>query len=465
MKADDIHISDFDFLTVTSLEIDREIGEHATARLSGYIDDENVREYQIRVLEHRWVTVTAKDGTGGRTILMTGMIAGFSFDLEPYTTRMTLILKSGTFLMDGAEHFRSFQNTGTAYMDVFHRINQSYDPVGIIGEECIQTAPIDFLLQYKETDWRFIKRIASHFGLMITPAITRAGAFYYVGNSYYATYHLLAPTSLRINKRVDTFMKQGANAEGSPYEQDYMEYQITVREIYDLWDKLVIGNEGGHICRIHSEYRRGELLHTYFLRPAGGMKVKRVFHEEQSGCSFQATVSQVMQDMVQIILVGDEHTGQDISRWFPYSTGYSSPDGPGWYCMPEIGDQVRLQIPDSMEEHGYVISAVHRKTGNARKNPEHKSLKTRYGKELLFTPESLEMTNNHGMSIKITDGEGIQIVSNQDISIISGGTMTLSSETASLMIAGTERVEIKQGGAGLHLEEDVTFTGGKFRIQ
>ena len=133
--------------------------------------------------------------------------------------------------------------------------------------------------------------------------------------------------------------------------------------------------------------------------------------------------------------------------------------------MPEVGDRVRLQIPDHIEEHGYVISAVHMDTKDDRKVPDHKSFKTRYGKELLFTPDSLELTNHQGMSIIIKDGEGIQVISDKDISIMAGGNMTISSQDASLIIAGTESVDIRQGGAGLHIDNDIIFSGGKFRIQ
>lgn len=84
----------------------------------------------------------------------------------------------------------------------------------------------------------------------------------------------------------------------------------------------------------------------------------------------------------------------------------------------------------------------------------------------MFTPDSVELTNHQGMSIKIKDGEGIQIVSSQDIFISSEGTVTLSSKDDSLMIAGTDNVDIRQGeSAGLHIDKDITFSGGKFRIQ
>lgn len=133
--------------------------------------------------------------------------------------------------------------------------------------------------------------------------------------------------------------------------------------------------------------------------------------------------------------------------------------------MPEPGDRVRLQMPDCMEENSYIISSVHMDTKNGRKLPDHKSFRTKYGKELLFTPESLELTNNQGMAVRIVDGEGIQITSDKDISIIAGGNMTISSQNDALIVAGTESVDIRQGGAGLHIDENIVFSGGKFRIQ
>lgn len=465
MKADRILISNFDFLTLESLEIDRAVGEHATATITGYIRDSDVEAYRWKVLERIWVTITAEDEGRNTRNLMTGLVAGFSLEPQPHATQLTLILKSGTYLMDAAVHFRSFQNTGVTYLDVLNAINQTYGEAGVKVEESLETTPIDFLLQYKETDWEFIRRIASRFGLAVTPAIVREGAFYYVGSANYSTYSMPEFTSCSVSKHVGSFMTHGVNGLGPLMEQDYLEYQIQSRDIYDLWDRLMLGNEGGYVCRIRSGYRHGELTHTYTLRPMNGMRVMKISNECQTGSSFQAEVKEVKQDMVRIELTGDENAGQEIVRWFPYSTGYSSPDGSGWYCMPEPGDRVRLQIPDQTEEHGYVISSVHMETGKDRKNPDHKSFKTKYGKELLFTPDSLELTNNQGMSIRIKDGEGIQIISSKDISITSGGNITLSSEEASLVIAGKERVDIKQGGAGLSMDKDITFTGGKFRIQ
>ncbi len=416
MKADKIHISHFHFLTLESLEIDRMAGEHATAAVCGTIRDGDVEEYRNLVTEKIWVHITAEDENGGRKILMTGMIAGFSLEKQPHVSVLKLVLKSGTYLMDGAVHFRSFQNGEMGYLDVLKAVNRTYGDNGVIAEDSLEER-VDFLLQYRETDWEFVKRIASRYGLAVTPAVGREGVFYYVGNRHFHTYALPSGTVCHDCKYVGTFMRHGANGFGTLREQDYMEYQVCIREIYDLWDFLTLGNQGGHVYRIQSRYRQGELWNTYSMRPAGGMRVLPVFHEGRSGCSFRAEVRAVMQDRVQVALEGDENGGQEITRWFPYSTGYSSPDGAGWYCMPEVGDSVRLQVPDHMEEHAYVISAVHMDTDGGRKIPDHKSFKTKYGKELLFTPDSLELTNHQGMWIKIVDGEGIEIVSDKDMRV------------------------------------------------
>lgn len=464
MKANKIQVSYFDYIAITELEIDQKIGEHAEARIRGSIRDKDVEEYRKLLTQKIWVSIIAEDEQGGKRTLMTGVIAGFSLESLQHVYTLELRLKSGTYLMDGRTHFRSFQDQSITCLNVMEMLNETYGESGIVAEGSVSTA-VDFLLQYRETDWEFIKRVASRFGLAVTPEVAREGVYYYVGNLQYATYEMDEVLDCQSGKYIDAFMQNGANGTGSLKELDYIEYRLSIREIYGLWDFLVAKGQSGHVYRIHSEYTQGEMIHTYWLRPSNGLKVLQVFNESQQGCAFAAEIKAVKQDKVQITLLDDENGGQNITRWFPYSTGYSSPDGAGWYCMPEIGDQVRLQIPDVEEASGYVISAVHMDTDNGRKIPDHKSFKTRYGKELLFTPNSLELTNNQGMSVKIVDEEGIQIVSDKDITIVAGGSMTISSQEDSLIVAGTESVDIRQSGAGLHMQEDITFTGGKFRIQ
>lgn len=465
MKTEKIRVSHFDFIAMKEVEIDRVIGDHAYAKVTGYIADDDVEEYRSKLVSDLWVTITANDENGESKVLMTGVIAGFSLERQQHINILTLELMSGTYLMDRTAHFRTFQTAENTYLDAINQINRNYEKAYAFADGSIETTPYHFLMQYQETDWKFVKRIASYLGLPVTPSVVREGAAYYIGYVPHPAYKLTGGTHYTVKKQIDAFMCQASNGEGTLSEKDYMVYTITVKDIFDLWDSISFEHGSGYVYKIHSEYIQEELVHTYELCALKRLNAALIVNEQLAGCSFEAIVQEVKQDKVRVTVLQDENTAQDITKWFPYSTGYSSPDGPAWYCMPEPGDFVRLQLPDEREDNGYIISAVHKETENDRKNPDHKSFKTKYGKELLFTPKTVELTNHQGMSIKIIDGEGIQIRSSKDITIESGGNLNLSSENASLMIAGSQKVDVRQGGAGLHMEEDITFSGGKFRIQ
>lgn len=155
---------------------------------------------------------------------------------------------------------------------------------------------------------------------------------------------------------------------------DMTELIITDREICQIGDWMPYNGNNYYIYRIFTDYLNGECIHTYHLRKKEAVRPLPMPHESVTGCAFDAVVTGVQRDRVQVKIAGDEWKAQDGKKWFLYSTVYSSPDGTGWYCMPEEGDSVRLYVPDR-EENSFVMSAVHRQTDAARQNPEYKSLR------------------------------------------------------------------------------------------
>ena len=190
------------------------------------------------------------------------------------------------------------------------------------------------------------------------------------------------------------------------------------------------------------------------------------FQEEMTGCTLSATVTAVKEDKVQIVIKEDENMQQEPVVWYPYATVYSTPDGTGWYCMPEPGDRVRLTVPEKWEKEAFVTSSVHVETDSAdRKNPDHKVFKSKYGKEVRFTPDSIVITNNQGNRIEMTDAEGIHIVSAHSVVLEAQEDMTITSNAGSLLVAGASSVSFKQKGTSIELENDISFVGGNLKIQ
>jgi len=466
MRECRIEITEFEFLSILSLTIDVEINKHACAIITGLISDENAAAYREKLTQDVWTRISAIDENKQSTDVMNGIVAGFSMESFPHRTILTLKIMSGTWLMDCETHFRTFQNPNLSYEQVMEVIGKGYTDSYFAGISAIKSPIGGLLLQYLETDWEFIRRIASHFGSYITPSVAHTGAVYYVG-AMETSGVVKTPinTPFTANKRVGDFMRNSSSGLGSLSEYDYLEFKFQTRDIYNLWDQISLDCYTGYICKIHSEYIGNELIHTYFLRSEQGMAFIPAFNNRHTGCSFDAVIREVKQDVVRIDVTDDENVSQDETIWFPYSTVYSTPDGPGWYCMPEIGDQVRLHIPDEREQNAYVISAVHKGNSPDRQNPDHKSIKTIYGKELLMTPELIKLTNNNGLSIELDDGAGIKIISDKEILIQAASNITITSEEASMTVSGSDSVNMVQGGASVRLDDDIAFTGAKFRIE
>lgn len=134
--------------------------------------------------------------------------------------------------------------------------------------------------------------------------------------------------------------------------------------------------------------------------------------------------------------------------------------------MPEPGDAVRLSIPQKEERDAFVVSSVHMDTNSAdRKNPSHKVFKSKYQKEVRFTPDSIVITNNKGTRIELTDKEGIHIVSEHSVMLEAAEDLTISSDTGSLIVSGDSFVNFRQKGTSIQLDDEISFVGGNLKIQ
>ena len=463
MRDYQIKIEPFEYVALQDMEIHKGINCHADAKLILRIKDDRRDAYLGRLYADTWVKVTAEGETGMSTTLFYGIVTDFAMDQDGYETLLRLKAESGTVLMDDKEHYRVFQNKDTACSRLFGQITAGYagGRVQLTEGEGDRTEGV--LMQYHETDWAFLKRLASLHNRYLTPDASRKGCCYTVGLPEGIEQSFAAPDiTLTLDAR--TYRQIAGNGVKGLQMADMLTLTATDREIYQLGDFMLY--EGGkyYVYDIITRYIGAECVHEYKFRRKEGLRTLPEEHQNVAGCSFEAVVTGVQRDTVQIDIEGDEWQSSDGKKWFLYATVYSSPDGTGWYSMPEEGDTVRLYVPDQ-EGRCLVVSSVHKETDSARQNPDHKSLKTKYGKEILFTPDAVLITNNQGMMIEMNDQDGITVSSDKDIMIQADGEMTIASGSSSLLMAAEETVQVKQGGTTMTLSDDIYFTGGEFRIQ
>lgn len=454
------------FLSIQDIRMREEIGEHGTLTVTGYIEDEKEEEYLARLTGEVWEKVEKAGMDGERQVLFQGIVTDFSIESGYHQKQMTLQITTGSCLLDREEHLRAWQDSALSYEQIFDQIMEGYQEGKAVFHSPMGKTEGGLILQYHETDWQFLKRLASRKNQFLTAESAGTGARvdYALPQGRRADFPEEGKYTMR--KELETYRQKKLRGLFHLKEEDSLICIVRCREHYRIGDYMDVQGRRLYIRRIDSRLEGGEMLHDCYLGTGAGMEVPRIWRDEMTGASLDAMVTKVKEDKVQVEIIGDENRGQAADIWYPYATVYSTKDGTGWYCMPEPGDLVRLTIPGREEGEAFVTSSVHMDTDSAdRKDPAVKSFKSKYQKEVRFTPDSIVITNNQGTKIELTDREGVHIVSAHSVLLEAAEDITVSSDTGSLIVAGASSVNLTQGGTGIRLDKGISFNGGELKVQ
>ncbi|MBD5552696.1 MAG: hypothetical protein HDQ96_16270, partial [Lachnospiraceae bacterium] len=357
MKAEKIITTPFEFIQIIKCEIRKAVNEHGFALLQGYISFEKEGEYLMTACEQTEVTIRAIGEEGDERQIYCGILEDLKIVHENALCLMEIRAVPYTYLMDLNPARRSFQAPKMTYQEVLNCIMARYQGGFALMNTGKGAAIGEPVVQYQETDWEFARRLASHFHTVVTPSHTTSGAKLYFGLAQQGNAAKLFPVSCRIEKRIDEYLYKEQNQVKGLIGDDSLVYIVEERELFEVGEQVEINGRQLYVACAESRLDGHQLQNTYHLKTEGGFSVPRQYNEKIIGASLDGRVTAVRADVVRVSLRTD--AGKGAGKWFPFSTVYSSPDGSGWYCMPEPGDEIRLYFPTEREKHGYVISAVH----------------------------------------------------------------------------------------------------------
>lgn len=462
MREQRIKLFPFDELRVEDYRGIKQVNEHAYAEITGMIPFKRKEEYIDLCNRETWVQVVAS-GEEQEYILFCGLVEKIKIEVMNKTCMMRVTLKSGTILLDEKKRIRSFQSPNLYYEDLLSVCNKNYSNAKEFMTEGQGKATGQFVMQYQETDWTFIKRLASMNNTIVVADSTICGEKYYFGIPEGKSTIDCEHIEYRIEGDVDEYWrKKGKGLDIAP--TDTMTYIWESREIYELGDEGVIGGRQLAVWKIETKMKGSLLYHTYYMRSKAGFQVPLQYNMELCGVSLFGKTVGVKKEKVQIELTEDENKGQAQKYWFPYATVYSSPDGTGWYCMPEIEDKIRIYFPTEQENDAYVASAYHEGDGGLRTNPACKFWRNKGGKEIQLSPDKILLTNNNGTYVEFSDAEGIKMVSEGTVAIEANGGVYLSSRNASIELDAKEKVAIRQGDTSIDLAGNLHLSGAQIKL-
>lgn len=456
-------INNIRILDIENVIMEVKWDEHPMFEMSCQIADDEYANMRRMIHSEEFMCISYRNEREKEKILFTGLLEKGEIYQNISGTHVTLKLTGMTRMLDRIKHTRVFQNKSMTYAEIVNKILNSYG-FYYLSDLSLERSTNEIIVQYQETDWEFLQRIASHLNTGLLSNYDGKNKYIVIGlqkrNEKSIEYRDYA-----IKKRMRR-LEENANMSVLEYE---MVYTILTDVYLELGTKITIMNQETFISACRIKKLSEEVLFEYELVKESSFEKKKYYNDSVIGAALKGIITDVANDQVKVMITdkGDDTEKQNAS-WLPYSTVYSSPDGTGWYCMPEIGDQVRVYFPNEIENDCYTISSVHASSGamqKVRNNPDNKSLSTKYGKTIELSPDSIKITNGNGMLINVSDNDGIVLISASDINLTAEGNISLISSADTVDICAAEGIKIKQGDNSIIIQDEITIEGSKVKMQ
>lgn len=370
--------------------LDENINEHQKLEIQLEMDDEQRKNLE-RIIEKEDVGIEIELANVDKDVkrkVFSGIVDYFEIlDYGSYGCRIFMRAFSKSVLFDrkNEKKYRVFQDRNLMFSDIIDEINKDYadKKLEIKYSDIAKKQIGSLIVQFDETDWEFLVRLASQlktgmfvieqgivlFGIVEMGEIKKE-------NKYFSDYSLVRD-----------------------YKNLY--YKVQSNKVINLGDTVSIsenavenegndkdssGNKGNFSVLKTRIFLKDFILKSEFLATdMSSYHIFRKYNEKIRGCRIEANVERVFEDggiakmevrfaegMKKIVQERSNEESNDKAyddygiKRFPlsYQTFYSQTNT-GFFCTPEVNDTVEVYFPNEDERFAKVSWAINNK-GNGR---------------------------------------------------------------------------------------------------
>ncbi|MNI20162.1 hypothetical protein D3C73_736320 [compost metagenome] len=480
-------------MRIHEVKLVKTVNDHGRLMFTGIIPEEKEDLYVRMAGQQTVVELSQLDENGTNKTLFHGKLLKLNVTMEQGVFWLEAEAISHSYDLDISLTNRAYQDKTMTIEKVIKDVSKPYR--ADINNTLSESQQLGgFTLQYQETDWQFMKRMASHYHAPLISITSRENISVYIGIPEDQDRGEIAATHYRVFKDFKKFHSLGDPKDTGLREQDFICYEVMVDRVLELGDRVTFKNIKLHVFRATTEMNRGVLTHTYILcqRKAGYQKVQ--YNTQIVGASIQGKVAAVVWDQVKVKLDYDVEWNVGKAHLFPYSTMYASEDQTGWYAMPEVGDDVRINFPIPNEREGIAISSVRKrlpqasatsqaptKTTNTtvvqqeklqpiihydqetkedlQADPNTKYLLTSTGQKITFQSDRIVISSGGGSSITLTNSGTVLLQCNNKLTLQTSGQIEMGAEN---IIMSANQIEMStEGGLGsIKIDEGQVLING-----
>ena len=437
-------------IQVEAFQLVQGLNDHAFLSIKFLVEEETSEEF-VNLASVFPVIIREKVYTKGQIIFQgkaenvyTRVERGLSylyFDAYSYSKEWERIEKS-----------RSFLNGNMSYMDVARKVLSDYEQADI-KDEITQNALIpELLLQYEESDWVFLRRLASHFGTyLIADCRDTCGKVYFgIPHMNYGTEltnqdYSLEKDYLHYSK---VLMPEGI------LPQESSQWKIKTRQFLFMGEELTINQIPAVVTEVDIVLEKGELVYRYTLSRRAGIRREKEINPRIYGMSIPATVKERSGNRVRVQFDIDKEY-DPAGKFFTYAIESSS-----FYCMPEIGSRVHIYFPEHDEQSAIAVHAIGSGGPGGGQNPDNKRFSDPSGSAMDMTPETLcYVPDSGGSTMLYMTNAGQVSLRGFDINIKTQKGLMAGGETPpkNTFISGAQKVVLQIGDGG---DDVITMEAG-----
>jgi len=383
--------TNLDNFVIREFVLNENMNEHQKLEMQLEMDDEQRKNLE-RVIQKEDVEIQVELEKAGENVgkrrIFSGIVDYFEIlDYGSYGCRILMRAFSKSVLFDrkNEKKYRVFQDRNLMFSDIIDEINKDYadKKLEIKYSDITKKQIGSLIVQFDETDWEFLVRLASQlktgmfvieqgiilFGMVEMGEIKKE-------NKYFSDYSLVRD-----------------------YKNLY--YKVQSNKVINLGDAVSIsenavenegndkdssGNKGNFSVLKTRIFLKDFILKSEFLATdISGYHIFKKYNEKIKGCRIEANVERVFEDngiakmevkfgegLKKIVQERSNDESNDKAyddygiKRFPlsYQTFYSQTNT-GFFCTPEVNDTVEVYFPNEDERFAKVSWAINNK-GNGR---------------------------------------------------------------------------------------------------
>ena len=441
-------------LEIRGFELKEALNSHAFLRMECLLDED---------FWERAVSCATKDSSvrvcRGEEILFFGRLYGTRTERERGKWELHLTFVSASYEMDAVRRSRVFYREGDRYADVIEKVAALYPGSQVRDEATEGKACPGTLLQYEETDWEFLKRLASHFSTFLIPDTASQMDRIYFGLPDIDNGRELWDKDFAVVQDMDSFYRMGKGM-----KQEYTAWRVISPIPMRMGENLAFNGILCTVVGIRIFSKRGEILQEYTLRRRQGLVIRQAFNYEILGISLPVTVTNRKDNRIQVEFdINKDYPPEDPTRFYTYGIESSS-----FYCMPEAGSRAHVYFPNRDDWEAIAVHALNPGDGAGR-NPSNKRFSSPTGAAMELSPSSYCFQSDSGGAARMVMGtDGNVTISGTDITFTAGSSISIGAgkENTPKVIFGSKGDQLfKVGSSSVALEANLSLIADKAKLK